>query len=64
MIHYVGSQIFEEYFKEEFIYQVGKFAESEGYNLLRLLPDNDNTLLTSYKTSLFQMTEIVDSIDN
>ena len=60
----VGIQIFEEYFKEGFIYEVGNMADSDGDDLLSLLPYIDNAILTSYKISLLQMAEIVDRLED
>ena len=66
MLHAIGSELFEDFdddgYRDGYIQQIGRIAESEAYNLISLLSKQDNTLVLSFKISLLQMKEIIESL--
>ena len=66
MLHAVGSELFEDFddngYRDGYIQQVGRLAESDAYNLIEFLKIQDNAILTSFKISLLQMGEIISDL--
>lgn len=66
MLHSVGIELFEDFDEEGhrdgYIQKVGRIAEEDAYALLSLLPERENSVMTSYKASLHQMAEIIEGI--
>lgn len=66
MLHSVGSELFEDFddegYRDGYIQQIGRIAESDAYDLLGFLNYHDNVILTSFRISLLQMAEIIGNL--
>lgn len=66
MLHSIGGELFEDFdengYRHGYIQNVGSVAEKDTYALLSLLPDQENSVMTSYKTSLYQMAEMIEGV--
>ncbi len=66
MLHSVGGELFEDFddegYRDGYIQQIGRIAESDAYDLLGFVKQHDNVIVTSFKISLLQMIEIIGSL--
>ncbi len=65
MMHQVGFELFEDFdekgYRNGYIQQVGRIAETCGYDLLNVLPDIDCSYLVSLKVAVLSLVEIIQS---
>ncbi len=58
----IGGELFEDQEIETYKKSVAKKAYDCGYELLNMLPEKDNTVITSYKASLLSLRDVLDNI--
>jgi transcriptional regulator with XRE-family HTH domain len=59
----IGEVLFEDLEKDGFCYDVGRLAYNTSFDLLRILPSMENSLLSSFKISILHLASIVDDLE-
>ena len=59
----IGGELFEDFdddgYRNDFVQQIGRYGEDCGYDLLDLIPEADNSVITVYKTALLELSEYI-----
>lgn len=62
----IGSELFEDFdedgYRNGFIQQIGRYAESCGYDLIKIFPHINSDIFTVYKIALLKLSESLDHI--
>ncbi len=60
---FIGGELFEDFdddgYRNDFVQQIGRYGEDCGNDLLNLIPETDNSLMTDYKTTLLELSEYI-----
>ena len=61
--NHIGAELFEDFDMPERPDRVlGRYAEECGYDLIKLLPKTDNSIMTSFKVGLFMVSDVLNEI--
>lgn len=66
MSYEIGGELFEDFddngFRDGFPQQIGRIAESYGYDLISALPGKDSSLMSVFKTAVLSLAELIQSL--